>query len=827
MANRQLVAQLAAGLPNIDIDHVSKLTDEYGLYGAARVLGYDIKHYDNLRMAGRLAIQNLRETVALNLEDYARAVQERLNEPVFDFIMKNSVELQEVIEQNKHHDFSDNDWFSANTLIKLYMATLVFGGPTMENPQYMWMRIAVQFYHKVSLKRVIVAYVEMSQGWYTPASPTIFNAGFKKPQMASCFLLTINDNLRSILKHGIYRGGMISKDNGGLGFDVSRVRHSEINKTGMSKGIVPMLQLYNDMVLYVDQGGSKRKGAATVFLRPHHFDVQDFINLSLKVGDKHSRAHDINTCIWTPWLFWKRIQAGQNWTLFCPAKTPQLNDVYGKEFEQLYEALENDPNFPSKYKKVVRAQDLYDSIISVQRNAGMPYLMNGDAANIKSNHRHRGYIRSSNLCLEVIEYTDDETISVCNLHSLSLRMFAKGRIILKLSGLAALRESVDFIQLSHIVHQVIDNLNKVIDHNWYPLDKVENGEIKPKIINKSNKKDRPVGLGASGFAEMLHILDLPFEDPLVPLLNKMIFGCIYWNALARSVQLAIDDGAYETFPGSPTSEGKLQFDLWKEEFELLGPNPARKAEDDEPIEPEQWEQQVFILSNGDTIQPTWDDLKRVVKKYGLRNSLLTALMPTASTAQIRRNCESIEAHQNNLYSRSVLNGSYPVLNRYLVEDLEEVKAWNNFTVDYIQAKNGSVRGLTNYIIAHLDNYPNLRADNVARLIHIEKKYKTMWEISQKYMMKLAADRGRYVDQSASMNLYLKDCTDIQLKAAHLYANMLGLKTIMYYLRQTGGETIKFTADPNFVKYIEGIKVETLENKDPSICSMKEGCISCQ
>jgi ribonucleoside-diphosphate reductase alpha subunit len=820
MAASELVSLLAKGLDTVDVPRVTKLVEQFGLYGAARVMGYDVSHYNNLLMSGRLAIQDLKARSPATLLEYSEQMKALLNKATYDFIQTYHVQLQAAIDRNAELDY-DHDWFSANTMITMYSAIPAYEKPGIETPQYTWMRIAIQFYHDSpnALEDVIRAYNEMAVGWYTPASPTIFNAGKRDPQMASCFLLTIADDLESILKTGIYRGGMISKASGGLGFDISRIRHSEIRETGWSNGIVPMLQLYNYMVRYVDQGG-RRKGAATIFLRPHHIDVEDFIELPRKVGSQYARAHDLNICLWTSWIFWERVQNDGPWTLFCPARVPELNDLHGAEFTKAYLAAEANPNIASRHKRVIKARVLYEKILDVQRETGMPYLMNGDAANLKSNHRHLGYIRSSNLCLEIVEFTDDETIAVCNLHSLSLRMYASGPVHVEPKSSVAttqssLQQTVDFRQLAHISRRVIENLNKVIDHNWYPLDKVKNGAVKPNIINRSNKKHRPIGMGASGFAEMLHILDLPFEDPAVEVLNKMVFACMYWNALAQSVQLAIREGSYESFHGSPISHGKFQFDLWKEEFQLLGPNNVRKAEDDEPLDPSAWGQESLTLYTKagdavqDTIRPTWDDLRRCIMKYGLRNSLVIALMPTASTAQIRRNCESVEAHQNNMYSRKVLKCSYPVLNRYLVADLEAQGVWNDAAVEYIRVKNGSVQGLTKYIVTNSQLFPKF-SGNATRLEFIERKYKTMWEIPQKVFMKLAAGRGRYVDQSASTNVYMRDCTDEKLRACHIYANMLGLKTIMYYLRQTGGETIKFTADPTVMQHIKGLTIEKVE-----------------
>ena len=847
----EIVTRLCNDLPTVNQDHVINLVSKFGLYDAARIMGYDVSHYNNLLISGRLAIEHLKKSSPKNILEYAEIMKERLNTDTYHFICVNHEALQKAIVDNDYRDY-DHDWFSANTMITMYSANPIYGKPGVETPQYTWMRIAIQMYFDTpnAVKDVIRAYEEMSIGWYTPASPTIFNAGMKQQQMSSCFLLTVGDDLFTILKT-LLRGGMISKSSGGLGMDVSRVRHSEIGQTGWSNGIIPMLQLYNSMVRYVDQGG-RRKGAATIFLRPHHIDVEDFIELSRKVGDKNARAHDINTCLWTSWIFWDRVQKGGKWTLFCPARVPQLNDIYGEDYTKAYIAAENDPNISHNHKKVIDARKLYDKILNIQRESGMPYLMNGDACNIKSNHRNLGYIRSSNLCLEIVEHTDDETIAVCNLHSLSLRMFARGPIV-KTGDIAQnLRAQVDFNNLAHISRRVVENLNKVIEHNWYPLDKMKDGVLTPKIINKSNKRDRPVGMGVSGFAEMLHILDIAFEDNETKVLNKMVFGCMYWNALAKSIQLSINEGTYDSFEGSPTSEGKLQFDLWKEEFDLLGYNNARSVEDDEPIDPAIWGQEPFFLTRDnnivcDIVKPTWDDLKRCIVKYGVRNSLLIALMPTASTAQVRRNCESVEAHQNNMYSRKVLKCSYPVLNRYLVSDLEALHVWNDSIVEFIRVKNGSINGLGAYIENNRNLFPNYN-DTTGRMKVIERKYKTMWEIPQKVLMRLAADRGRYIDQSASTNVYIKDCTDDKLRACHLYANMLGLKTLMYYLRQTGGETIKFTAEPGMIQHIKGLVIEEVKeekvvekvvekelvapssvapsNDKPKIICTDEICVSC-
>ena len=837
MNSFDIVTNLSKDLNIKDIQKVIELVDKYGFYESARILGYDINHYDNLLLAGRLAIEDLRLKSQKTMKEYANLMKKQLNEPTYDFIMNNHEELQKAIDKYSHLDY-DHDWFSANTMITMYSAKQSFLQGAIETPNQTWMRIAIQMYYDTSLEAVIKAYKEMAKGWYTPASPTIFNAGLTNHQMASCFLLSVDDDMESILKNSVYRAGLISKASGGLGINMSRVRHSEIQNVYYSCGVTPIIGMIDSLIRTMNQ---RRKGSSTVFLRINHIDIEDFINIARKLGDKNTVFHDVNICVLVSSLFFHRVQTNDKWTLFCPARAPQLNDVYGVEFAKLYIEAENDPNILPHHKKVVNARDLYSKIIDIERESGMPYLMNSDAFNLKSNHRHMGYINCSNLCLEIIEYTDKDTIAVCNLHNLSLRMFGKGPV----QG-DNLVDAVDFKKLSYISRRVVENLNKVIDHNWYPLDKIVDGKVVPKIINNSNKKHRPVGMGVSGFAELLFILDLAFEDPRVNVLNKMIFACMYWNALAQSVQLAIVEGAYESFPGSPTSKGLLQFDLWKEEFEVIsahpeyfGVNNIRKREDDEPMDPSVWGQLPYEMysSDGillDTIQPTWNDLKICIMKYGLRNSLLIALMPTASTAQIRRNCESVEAHQNNLYSRKVLKCSYPVLNRYLVKDFEKLNIWNSNAVEYIKVKNGSILGFTKYVSENPKLFPDFTGD-YDRLSFLEKKYKTMWEISQKAMLKLAAERGRYVDQSASTNIYIRDCTDEKLTACHLYANMLGLKTLMYYLRQTGGEIIKFTADPSMIQHIEGVSVEPEQKKENEVVGTitkkkmvctDEICVSC-
>jgi ribonucleoside-diphosphate reductase subunit M1 len=872
----------------IDLKHVDreKLVNNIksiGLIDSARILGYDISHYDNLMAAGRLLMVNLQENTPQTLEEYIELLEHRLNPETLHFMREHTDKINQVLREYRKNDYY-YDFFSAFTMIKTYLAKPYYGEDTCETPQLAFMRIAIQFYYDEGIDKVIEVFKELSEHYYTPASPTIFSSGFKKPSLSSCFLSTIDDDIESILYTGVVEQGLISKAKGGIGMDLSRIRHSEIAMTGMSNGVRPFIRIYNEMVRAVDQM-SMRKGAATLYLRPHHLDIYDFCDLPLKIGNKDERAHDVNIALWCPNLFFERLKQNGKWTLFCPAKTPLLNDAWGNEFERYYVyyedlAVKREEQYQqaliekkaldtlveeskisrrdAQYKdviarfraanrqridhKIVDAYHLYKHIISVQRRAGMPYILHGDAANMKCNQKNLGYIRCSNLCLEIMEFSSADEIASCNLSSLSLRRFVKGSLTSTLSERTVdqLKDVYDFELLGKMTRSLIRNLNKVIDHNWYPLDKLdENGMLIKGKIRKSNEKHRPVGLGISGFAETLHGVDLTFEDPLTKEFNKMIFACIYFNALAESVSLAMKDGAYDSWAGSPFSRGELQFDLWKQEFDELNKlgriNPKIRTEsDDIPVDPSVWGQITLELHNGECLNASWDSLKTIIKRYGTRNSLLTALMPTATTSNILRNAEGPEGHMSNIYSRKVISGAFPVVNRYMIWDLEKLGIWNFKTLAFIQADGGSIAKLDAFI---KNEFPQF--NDWQRFDYVKRKYKTMWELSQKLFYQLAADRGRYIDQSQSTNVYMADPTDNALMAAHLYGYQLGLKTGMYYLRQLPSvEPIKFTLDPKLVRYLGEIKLnvelekDKLEQKEKEeSCERKKvngvECLSCQ
>lgn len=751
-------------------------------------LSQDASTYNNLKLAGHYLIRDMKSRAPRTVRDYVAALVDVLAPDIQKFMLEHADALDAAVQENEHHD-DDFDWASAFTLKTTYLLRADPDKESPETPQFMYLRLAVQHYGvgaEPSLARVLQMFRELSAGYYTSASPTLFNAGTKRPQLASCFLLSIEDNTEDLLKTGIYYGGLISKSSGGLGFDMSKIRHSQISNLGTSRGLMPWLLLFNSMVYCVDQG-SRRKGAATVYLRPDHLDVLDFINAVEKQGSRYERVHDLNIALWTPWLFFKRVREDGDWTLFDPKQVPELNNANCEELERLYLEAEANPHISPKHKKTIKARELFTRIVRMQRQTGMPYILHADACNAKSNQRHLGNIRTSNLCCEIVEYTDHDTIASCNLSSISLRAFCNAPFPAKLgpdSGYEEIRACYDFARLGQIARSVVRNLNRVIDINWYPLDKRHpDGSVrKMGKIHTANLRHRPLGIGVSGLAEALHHLDLAFEDPAAARFNEMVFACLYWNSLAESVALAVQDGPHESFPGSPFSQGLLQFDLWQEEFRRKGGNKLRRAEDDLPLDPKAWGQAAVEIGR-DRALPTWDDLKRCVMKYGARNSLLLALMPTASTAHVMRNCESVEAHISNYYTRFLLKADLTILNRYLQWDLELLHLWNGRTVDFLLVTQGSIQRFGDYVRQRPQFFPEAdhSAAMYARLARIEAKYKTMWEIPLMTILKLAARRGRYIDQSQSTNIFIRNPSDEKIEALHLAMDQLGLKTL-YYLR---------------------------------------------
>merc|ERR1712050_263110 len=646
---------------------------------------------------------------------------------VFNFIQNNAAELDAAVDYQRDFEY---DYFGFKTLEKSYL--LRVNGRIVERPAHMLMRVSCGI-HAGDVDAAIETYDLMSRRYFTHATPTLFNAGTPTPQMSSCFLLTMKDDSIDGIYDTLKNCALISKCAGGIGVAVSgiRAKGSYIRGTnGYSNGLVPMLRNFNETARYVDQGGGKRKGSFAMYLEPWHADVFDFLELKKNHGKEEQRARDLFYALWIPDLFMRRVKEDGQWTLFCPDEAYDketgkgLMDVWGEDFEIMYMKLEKE----GKGRRSVKAQQLWFRILESQMETGTPYMLYKDAANRKSNQQNIGTIHSSNLCTEIIEYTSADEVAVCNLASVALSAFASSE-----------GKEYDFQSLYNVTKVATKNLNKVIDRNYYPVEEAR----------RSNMRHRPIGLGVQGLADAFMMMRLPFESASAQKLNIDIFETIYYAACDASCELAERDGAYETYAGSPASNGKLQFDLW-------GTKPKSGR----------WD---------------WGALKTKIAKHGLRNSLLVAPMPTASTAQILGNNESFEPYTQNLYVRRVLSGEFVQVNRHLLRDLISRRLWTEDMRMQLIAHNGSVQ--------HLD----LPAD-------VKQLYKTVWEIKQRIVLDMASDRGAYIDQSQSLNIHMTDATTAKLSSMHFHGWQSGLKTGMYYLRtKAATDAIKFTVDVDKVQ----------------------------
>ena len=615
----------------------------------------------------------------------------------------------------------------------------------------MLMRVAMGI-HKNDIDSAIKTYNLMSEGWFTHATPTLFNSGTPKPQMSSCFLLTMKEDSIEGIYDTLKSCAQISQSAGGIGLSIHDIRAtgSYIKGTnGESNGIVPMLRVFNDTARYVDQGGGKRKGSFAMYIEPWHADVFDFLDLKKNHGKEEQRARDLFYALWIPDLFMKRVKENGDWTLMCPHECPGLSDTHSAEFEALYTKYEAE----GKGRKTIKAQDLWFKILESQIETGTPYMLYKDAANAKSNQQNLGTIKSSNLCTEIIEYTAPDEVAVCNLASLALPKYITDE------------GTFDHDKLFEVTYQATLNLNKIIDGNFYPVEEARN----------SNLRHRPIGLGVQGLADAFIMLGLPFESEEARALNREIFETIYYASMTASKDLAKVEGPYETFAGSPTSKGIFQFDMW-------GVTPTSR-----------WE---------------WDVLKEEVKEHGVRNSLLLAPMPTASTAQILGNNECFEPYTSNIYTRRVLSGEFIVVNKHLLKDLVKEGLWTSEMRQKIMAANGSVQGIA-------DVPQNLK-----------DLYKTAWEISQKAIIDQAADRGAYICQSQSLNIFMENANFGKLTSMHFYGWEKGLKTGMYYLRtKAATDAIKFTIDKNAV---QEPTAQDIIDQEAVACSIENGddCEAC-
>ena len=630
-------------------------------------------------------------------------------------------QVKDEIKTERDFDFG---YFGLKTLEKSYLQR--HEGKLMETPQYMYMRVAIGI-HGADIPSVLETYDKMSQGLFIHATPTLFNAGTPRPQMSSCFLIANKGDSIDGIYGTLTECAQISKWAGGIGMHIHDVRanKSRIRGTnGQSDGIIPMLRVFNATARYVNQAG-RRKGSIAVYLEPWHADIMDFLELRLNQGDEDARCRDLFSALWIPDLFMKRVEQGGNWSLFCPDKAPGLSNVYGEEFEALYTKYEEE----GLANATVPAGEVWKAILKSQTETGTPYMLYKDACNTKSNQKNLGVIKSSNLCTEIIEYTDKDETSVCNLASIALPKYVNRET-----------KTFDYAKLHEITKVVTKNLNRVIDRNFYPVE----------TARKSNMRHRPIGLGVQGLADVFILCGLPFDCEESRLMNAHIFETMYHAALEASSELAEVEGSYETFEGSPASQGILQHDMWEGETKCSG-------------------------------RYDWDAMRTRVQTKGLRNSLLMAPMPTASTAQILGNNECFEPYTTNIYLRRTLAGEFVVVNRHLVDDLKRVGLWSKEMKDLMVKAGGSIQ-----------NIIDIPED-------IKKLYKTVWEISQKAIIDMAADRGRFIDQSQSMNLFMESPTLSKLSSMHMYAWKSGLKTGMYYLRSKAkARPIQFSLEPECV-----------------------------
>ncbi|ATL49484.1 ribonucleoside-diphosphate reductase subunit alpha [Chitinophaga caeni] len=737
-------------------------TTELDNLAAETAASLTTKHPDYALLASRIAVSNLHKNTTKSFSKTMKKLYEYidpkvgkpaplLSDEVYEIIKKNADTLDSNIIYDR--DFA-YDYFGFKTLERSYL--LKVDGKIAERPQHMIMRVAVGI-HKDDIESVIKTYNLMSERWFTHATPTLFNAGTPKPQMSSCFLLSMKDDSIEGIYDTLKQTAKISQSAGGIGLSIHNIRAtgSYISGTnGTSNGIIPMLRVFNDTARYVDQGGGKRKGAFAIYLEPWHADVFEFLDLRKNHGKEELRARDLFYALWISDLFMKRVESDGDWSLFCPHEAPGLHETWGPEFEKLYTQYEQE----GRARKTVKAQELWFAILEAQIETGNPYLLYKDSANAKSNQQNLGTIKSSNLCTEIIEYTDANEVAVCNLASLALPRFVN-------------EGQFDHERLYEVTYQATVNLNRIIDYNYYPVEEARN----------SNMRHRPVGLGVQGLADAFILMRLPFESEEAKQLNKEIFETIYFAAMTASKDLAIKEGAYETFAGSPLSKGIMQFDMW-------GVTPT-----------ERWD---------------WATLKDDVVKHGVRNSLLVAPMPTASTSQILGNNECFEPYTSNIYTRRVLSGEFVVVNKHLLKDLVELGLWDNDMKNKIIAANGSIQKI-NEIPAN-----------------IKELYKTVWEIKQRTLIDMAADRGAYICQSQSLNLFVDTPSTGKLTSMHFYAWKKGLKTGMYYLRtQAAAQAVQFTVEkqggqnmePVVAKSAEG---ETLEVPEGAVCTMEEGCVTC-
>jgi len=739
----KVIDQLYDGIPTTKIDELT----------AEQCAALSVQHPDYNTLAGRIVISNHHKNTDSSFFSVMKKLYEFtdihnkqhsiVSSEFFSIVEKHKTEFDDMIVHNRDYLI---DYFGFKTLERAYL--MKYNNVIVERPQYLWLRVAIGI-HGNNLEKVKTTYDLMSQKYFTHATPTLFNAGTPKPQLSSCYLLALEDDSISGIYSTLKDCAQISKWAGGIGLHIHNVRAqgSHIRGTnGSSNGIVPMLRVFNNTARYVDQGGGRRNGSFAIYLEPWHADIDNFLELKKNHGDEEMKARDLFYALWIPDLFMERVNSNGEWTLMCPDECPGLSDAYGDEFVKLYTDYET----KNKGRKTIKARDLWFRIMDSQMETGTPYILYKDAANKKSNQQNLGTIKSSNLCTEIIEYSDDKETAVCNLASIGLSRFVREDKLF------------DYEKLHEVTKVVTDNLNRVIDINFYPTDKTK----------RSNLRHRPIGLGVQGLADVFALMNVPFTSDDARSINKKIFETIYHASMEQSMEIAkerytliqegkkediyneyeikLEDksfcGAYSSFEGSPLSKGIFQFDMWN-------------------------------VTPSTTFN--WESLRYDVIKYGVRNSLLVAPMPTASTAQILGNNECFEPFTSNIYTRRTIAGEFIIVNKYLMKELIELKLWDEDLKNNIISNNGSIQ--------HIQGIP----------IHIKDKYKIVWEIPMKHLIDMAKDRGAFICQSQSLNLWMEEPTYKSLTSMHFYSWKAGLKTGIYYLRRKAKhQAQQFTIEPD-------------------------------
>ncbi|MCR4284848.1 MAG: ribonucleoside-diphosphate reductase subunit alpha [archaeon] len=724
---KKVIEGLYDGVTTVELDELT----------AETCTGLGTIHPDYMKLAALVSVDNLHRQTKYTFTEAMTLLHNYYNprtgkpaslisEDTYKTIINNKERLEEVIDYARDFNY---DFFGFKTLQRGYLQQI--NGKTIERPQHMLMRVSVGIWGE-DIENAIKTYDLLSRGYFTHATPTLFNSGTPKSQLSSCFLIAMKEDSIEGIYDTLKNISMISKNAGGIGIHVHNIRASGSyirGSAGVSNGLVPMLRVYNSTARYVDQGGGKRKGAFAIYLEPWHADIFEFLDLKKNTGNEEMRARDMFYGLWIPDLFMKRVEGDGDWSLMCPNECPGLSDVYGEEFERIYIKYENE----GKSKKRVKARELWNKIIESQIETGTPYMLYKDNINNKTNHQNLGTIKSSNLCTEIMEYTNKDETAVCNLASVSLKKFVNEDGTYNYDG------------LSDVIYQMTKNLDRIIDINYYPI----------LEARKSNLKHRPIGLGVQGLADTFALLRIPFTSAKAKELNKNIFETIYFSALTASKDIAKEKGTYESYEGSPVSKGILQFDMW-------GVEPSQRHD--------------------------WKKLKEEIKIHGIRNSLLVAPMPTASTSQILGNNECFEPFTSNLYLRRTLSGEFVVINKYLVQDLIKLGMWNEELKDKIILGNGSIQ--------HIEEIPN----------DLKELYKTVWEMKQKDLLDMAVERSPFIDQSQSLNVWMESPDPSKITSMHFYGWRNGLKTGMYYLRtKPATQAIKFTIDKTKTTFPKEIK----------------------